>query len=679
MVFIVFVFLYETHIQQKAEKRVEKHARVVADALWNFNRSVIREYVVLAAKADNYEKLWILDDMGVSFVEVESEKPAPFEQILLFFKMIRRIEITSPVKYHDIFIGNVRVIWLDKSMYVYMYTLFSMLTVFAVFHLYMRLLEAKRELENRVIERTRALAESNEKLVMEIDERKRIEQALRESEERFRTAMEANPDPVVLYDMEGSVIYFNPAFTKVFGWKLEERAGKKMDPFVPEKNLPETRKMIRKVLSGESIPATETVRLSKDGERIPVIISGGIFHNRENEPIGSIINIRDIREAKRLQEKLQQVQRMEAIGTLAGGIAHDFNNLLMGIQGRNSLMMADLEPEHPYYEHLNGIESYVQSASSLTQQLLGFARAGKYDVKTINMNELVDKTTTMFGRTRKELEIRKKLADDLLACDLDTGQMEQVLLNIYVNAWQAMPGGGTLTVETENAELNQEEAVAFSVQPGKYVHISVTDTGVGMDKKTIKRVFDPFFTTKEMSRGTGLGLASAYGIIKNHEGFIDVYSEPGQGTTFHLYLPASEKKLAKEKQHTTHYVTGTETILLVDDEPMIREVGEGILKRLGYSVFLASGGSEALQILKDHIKEIDIIILDMVMPGMNGQEVYEKIRQISPDARVLLSSGYSINGRAEEIMKNGCDGFIQKPFNMAHISRKLREILDTSQ
>jgi len=336
----------------------------------------------------------------------------------------------------------------------------------------------------------------------------------------------------------------------------------------------------------------------------------------------------------------------------------------------------DTATTHPHYEHLQGIEDYVKSAADLTKQLLGFARGGKYEVKTTDLNELIKNQNRMFGRTKKEITIHGKYEKNLLAVEVDQVQIEQVLLNLYVNAWQSMPGGGDLYIQTENVTLDENYTKPFEVKPGKYVKISVTDTGVGMDEATRQRIFDPFFTTKEMGRGTGLGLASVYGIIKNHEGFINVYSEKGEGATFNIYLPASEKKIIEEKEFAKEVIKGTETVLLVDDENVIIYAVELLLKEMGYKTFIARSGKETLKIYKKNKDKIDIVILDMVMPDMGGGETYDRLKEINPDIKVLLSSGYSINGEAKEILKRGCNGFIQKPYRSKELSQKIRKILD---
>jgi nitrogen-specific signal transduction histidine kinase/CheY-like chemotaxis protein len=381
-------------------------------------------------------------------------------------------------------------------------------------------------------------------------------------------------------------------------------------------------------------------------------------------------------EKRRLQAQLQHAQKLEAIGTLAGGIAHDFNNLLMGIQGNASLMLLDTDSEDPHYEKLKNIEQYIQNGAELTRQLLGFARGGKYEVKPTDINALVERTSTMFSRTKREIAVHSKYQQEVWVVEVDPGQMEQVLLNLYVNAWQAMPGGGDLFLETENIILGEDDVRPFDLHPGRYVRLSVGDNGTGMEENIRERIFDPFFTTKEMGRGTGLGLASVYGIVKNHGGFIQVHSQKGEGTTFDIYLPASEKQAVKEIESPEIFLGGTEGILLVDDEDMILQVGEELLERMGYGVFTAASGREAIDIYKKNSQKIDMVILDMIMPGMSGSDTFDCFKEMEPNIKVLLSSGYSLDGQATEILNRGCHGFIQKPFNIKELSKKIREVFD---
>jgi CheY-like chemotaxis protein len=307
---------------------------------------------------------------------------------------------------------------------------------------------------------------------------------------------------------------------------------------------------------------------------------------------------------------------------------------------------------------------------------LGFARGGRYEIRPVNINESIRKTSSMFGRTKKELTIYEKYEKNLWTVEVDQGQIEQALLNLYVNAWQAMPTGGDLYLETGNETLDKSHMTHYVVPFGNYIKISIIDTGMGMGEETIKRIFDPFFTTKEMGRGTGLGLAMVYGIIKGHNGFINVSSETGHGTTFTIYLPASEKKALEAKPAVPAVLRGSETILLVDDQPAVLAVSIEILESLGYTVHGVGSGQEALALYKEMKDDISLIILDMIMPEISGSETFDRIRELNPSAKIILSSGYSLNGPAQQIMDKGCHGFIQKPFDISRISRTVREVLE---
>jgi len=377
---------------------------------------------------------------------------------------------------------------------------------------------------------------------------------------------------------------------------------------------------------------------------------------------------------------------MEAIGTLAGGIAHDFNNLLMAIQGNISLILMDIQKDSPFYHGLADIEKYVRQGAQLTRQLLGFARGGKYEVRPTDIGSLIKEHNVIFGRARKDIVIREDFQSDLWPVAADKGQLEQVLMNLYVNAAQAMTDyekgetavGGAIFVKTENVSLGKVQAESLSALPGRYVRFSVTDKGSGMDKATRQRIFEPFFTTKEKGRGTGLGLASVYGIVKNHGGFIAVESAPGKGSSFHIYLPAMEKEVPRETQRagvSQGSIKGTGRLLLVDDEDMILDVGRTMLERLGYEVLTASGAMEAIEIFNRESAKIDLVILDMIMPEMGGAALFERLKKINPAVRVLLSSGYSLEEQARRMLDGGRCGFIQKPFDLTELGRKVAEVL----
>jgi CheY-like chemotaxis protein len=330
----------------------------------------------------------------------------------------------------------------------------------------------------------------------------------------------------------------------------------------------------------------------------------------------------------------------------------------------------------PFFDRLKKVEEYVKRGSDLTKQLLGFARGGKYEVKPTDLGDFILKSSEMFGRTRKEISIHHGIQDGLWPVEVDKGQMEQVLLNLYVNAWQAMPEGGDLYISLENVELDEMSVSPYGIKPGEFVKLIVMDTGIGMDEATMARIFEPFFTTKEKGHGTGLGLASVYGIIKNHGGLICVESKEKLGTSFIICLPASHKCVEDEYSSEDDVQKGHETVLLIDDEEMILDVGSEMLEALGYKVMTAAGGKLGLKIYEQNRDKIDLVILDMIMPEFGGADTFEALRRIDPSVRVLLSSGYSVEGQAKEIIQNGCKGFIQKPFSMTELSRKIRRTLN---
>lgn len=393
---------------------------------------------------------------------------------------------------------------------------------------------------------------------------------------------------------------------------------------------------------------------------------------------GTLNLVRDITQSKMLEHRFQEAQRMESLGTLAGGIAHDFNNLLMGIQGNVSLMYIDAESDPSLTEKLKNIENCVDSGSRLTKQLLGFARGGKYVVKPMDMNQILQSSADMFGRTRKAITIHGNYQQNLWTVMADGSQVEQVLVNLFLNAWQAMQGSGDLYISTGNVTLDNAFTKPFDVQPGQYVKISVTDTGIGMNQETQRRIFEPFFTTQEPGRGTGLGLASVFGIVKNHSGIITVQSSPGMGSTFEVYLPASDEMPQVDAVPSESIELGSETILLVDDEEYIIDVARLMLEGLGYVLLIANNGHTALELFNEHKEAIDLVILDMVMPDMDGEEVFKEMRSIQPDVKVLFASGYYVIEETSNLLQAGASDFLQKPFNMNQLSTKIRKILEGS-
>jgi PAS domain S-box-containing protein len=512
----------------------------------------------------------------------------------------------------------------------------------------------------------------------DITDRVKAEAALRNSHERFLTVLDSIDATIYVADMEThEILFMNRNMIQSFGRDM-------------------TGETCWKVFRDEAGPCAQCTNpqlVDRHGqptgvkswkEKNPINHRWYINYDRAIEwTDGRLARLQiavDITENQKMEDAFPRAQKMEAVGTLAGGIAHDFNNLLTGIQGYASLMKVDHDITDLHREQIQDIESYVNSAKDLTARLLGLAQGGKYEITPLDINQLTADTAAMFGRTRKELQLHQDFQVSPLIVEVDRRQIEQVMLNIFINAMHAMPSGGDIYVKTSLVDLEASFFEPHHIEPGAYAKVSITDTGVGMDADTQKRIFDPFFTTKEKGRGTGLGLASAFGIVKNHGGTISVYSEPGHGATFNIYLPASDKAAGRETVVTDRIMTGSETILLVDDEEMIRMVARAMLEKLGYRVIVASSGAEAANVVAGEGGDaIDMVILDMIMPGMDGNRTFDRIRKSQPRLPVLLSSGYAINGQAIEIMQKGCEGFIQKPFSISELSQKIRDVLDKGE
>ena len=515
----------------------------------------------------------------------------------------------------------------------------------------------------------------------DITERVKAESALRDSEEKYRRLFEESKDMIYMTTPSGKFLDINPAGVSLLGYGSKEEL---LQTNVREAYLNgEDRDRFLQIMSSEGFVRDLELQLKrKDGEILTILITSTAIR----DPSGAITALRgivhDITERRRLELQLFQSQKMESIGTLAGGIAHDFNNILSGILGYASFMREKIDVSHPFFSYIDIIQRGAKRAAELTSKLLAFARDGSFDVKPVNINRVVVETLSIIERTfEKSIEVKSVLADGLPTVEIDPVHIQQVLMNLVVNARDAMPNGGRLIVETgirtfSGLQIRREIEGA----EGTYVVVSVEDSGQGMDKNLMQRIFDPFFTTKEKGRGTGLGLSMVYGVVRNHGGFIRVYSEPGQGSVFRVYLPVSGKpEIVSGEESNDRELRGNERILVVDDEEDIRTFLGEIFKEYGYQVELAENGRDALTLYGENKDRIDLVILDMIMPKLGGRETFLKLKEIDPHVRVLLSTGYSQNGKAQEIIGEGMLGFIQKPYQVNELLSKVRLILDGSK
>ena len=513
--------------------------------------------------------------------------------------------------------------------------------------------------------------------LQDITARTEAEKALRASEERFRTLFEESRDAVYMTTREGALIAMNQAFLDLFGFTKDE--AENIDILRIHSHPADRKLFLDEMERTGSLKDHEVKLWKKDGTEIDCLLSGTLRLDKGGTILGYQGIIRDVTDRKKLEKQLLQAQKMEAIGTLAGGIAHDFNNLLTIVMGFSELMLSDKSEQDPDYEDLRKIHQASQHGADLVRRILTFSRHAESKPRPVKLNrEIVEARKLLESTVPKMVQIKILLADDLKPVNADPGQIEQVLMNLAVNAWDAMPEGGILTIQTENVHLDQEYcSVHLGARPGDYAVLSISDTGQGMDKETLDRIFEPFFTTKEVGKGTGLGLAMVYGIVKQHDGHMTCYSELGVGTTFNVYLPVVE--MDEERQEATDKEilgSGSETILLVDDEESVRILGERMLTGRGYTVLTAGNGIDALEVYKQRRGKISLVILDLVMPGMGGKQCLEELLRIDPRVKVLIASGQALNARLPGTIESGARAFVSKPFKIRELLKKVRAVLD---
>jgi len=523
--------------------------------------------------------------------------------------------------------------------------------------------------------------------IQDITERKRAEEALRGSEEKYRNILENVEEGYFEVDIAGNFTFFNDSLSRLLGYSRDEMMGMNNRQYTDKENAQRLYQAFNRVYrTGEPTKGFDWEIIRKDGTKRYIEASVSLIKNSSGQPIGFRGIVRDITERKRaeqemsaLEEQLRQSQKIEAIGQLAGGIAHDFNNILTVIKGYSQLSLLGLKEGDPLRGSLDEIRRASDRASDLTRQILAFSRRLIMEMRVLDLNTVLSNLEKMLRRIiGEDIELMMHLAKDLGRVKTDPGQIEQVIMNLTVNARDAMKEGGKLTIETANVELDETYARKHvAVTPGRYVMLAVSDTGIGMTLEVRGHVFEPFFTTKEKGKGTGLGLSTVYGIVKQSEGYIWVYSELGRGSTFKIYLPRIDEPMDELKEKVMEeFPRGNETILVVEDDEEVRRLSVRILKERGYKVLEAAQGLDAFVTCDEHEGPIHLLLTDVVMPKMNGRELAEHIAEIRPGIKVLYMSGYTDNTIARHGILEKDMNYIQKPFSVEKLARKVREVLD---
>ncbi len=503
----------------------------------------------------------------------------------------------------------------------------------------------------------------------DVTAQKAAERGLRE----LAAIVTSSEDAIIGESLEGIITSWNAGAEKIFGYKAAEAIGKHAAMMLPMENANEVTENVERASRGEGF-RRESVRVCKEGKKISVSLTVSPIKD-EGKVVGVSTIVRDISDRKKLEEQLRQSQKMEAVGRLAGGIAHDFNNLLSVIVGYTYVLQSSLPNDETLKEAAEQVMNAADKASSLTRQLLAFSRRQVLQAEVINLNDILSGMEKMLPRViGEDVEIRAFRTPNIRRVKADPGQIEQVIMNLVVNARDAMPNGGKLTIETADVRFNGHDASIHNVVPGNYVMLAVSDTGIGMDSETRAKIFEPFFTTKEAGRGTGLGLATVYGIVNQSGGHIWVYSEVGKGTTFKIYFPATavEPEPSRISHEPQFALTGHETILLVEDESSLRSLIEQVLSAQGYKVLVATMGEAALDIVKHHSGNIDVLITDVVMPKMGGQLLAEQLTQSHPEMKIIFMSGYTNNALLHNESLPEGSLFLQKPFTPDVLLRKVR-------
>jgi PAS domain S-box-containing protein len=651
VLFFVSIWTYEVWSRRADENQLKEHARVIAASLWSFDARSPVDYLNIAMRLHHYERMTVFAEPDhYSFIQVEGEPPEPLDQWFLRMRLLWKNRMQVPVYYQGEVIGQLEVEHINKRIYTYLYWFLVVCLIWVGLKLFLQLLHGKQMLEVRVAERTAELENSKERLNVTLD---------------------SIGDSVIATDRDGIIVGMNSAASSLSGWLPADAKGKAFaEIFLLSQQDAENEPadLVALVLgTGSRVGPASLSRLrARNGQNYLVAASGAPIRKGESgDVLGVVFVLRDMTEASTLQERLQASEKMQAIGQLAGGIAHDFNNMLGGIMGATDLLRATVPASPTIDKYLDLLSGAAKTASGLADKLLVFSRQRPSSWEAIDLNGLVGDTASLLKSCIDgQIDVRLELTADACSVCGDPALLQSALLNMGINASHSIQGSGAITYCIREVVLDAETCnrQLSRLVPGPFFEVSIIDTGCGIEADVLPHIFEPFFTTRRKGKGTGLGLAVVAATVQQHGGSVAVSSELGKGTLFRVYLPPASLPQGEETSSIQDYRGASELILVVDDEDVIRESASAMLELQGYRVMTAVDGRDGLRRFEEHRDEIDLVLLDMIMPELSGRDCFAQMQQIRPDVRVILCSGFSMQEDVEAMKQAGLCGVLKKPF-----------------